>query len=115
MASELSCTCRPGESVAGTRREIIEQRLAERFGLTVHEIHVLLDLLDRTNDAVLDIPESERELDFGETERRMAAESGRPESWIKDFVEAWEFEGDALERELFEKHGPWGGLFGKRS
>lgn len=113
--AELSCTCGPGETVAGTRQEIIEQRLAKTFGMTVHEVHVLLDLLDRTNDVVLDIPEGERDPDFGETERRMAAESGRSEGWIKGFVGAWEFEGDRLERELHDKHGSWGGLFGKRA
>lgn len=115
MAAELSCTCGPGDSVAGTRREVIEQRLAEQFGLAVHEVHALLDLLDRVNDAVLELPDSELDKDFRTTERRMAAESGRDFEWIKNFVETWESHGDELERELYEKHGPWGGLFGKRA
>lgn len=113
--AELSCTCGPGETVAGTRREIIEQRLASLFGLTVPEVHALLDLLDRTNDVVLDIPDGERDPDYGETERRMAQESGRTEGWIKNFLSAWEFTSAALDQELHEKHGPWGGLFGKRT
>lgn len=113
--AELSCTCGPGRSVAGTRQEIIEQRLASVSNLTVSEVHALLDLLDRTNDAVLDIPDDERDPEGGETERRMAQESGRTEWWIKNFLGAWEFISAALDQELHEKHGPWGGLFGKRS
>lgn len=111
--AELSCTCGPGESVAGTRQEIIEQRLAERLGLTVREVHVLLDLLDRTLDDVLDLPKGSRA--DSETERRMVAESGRPEFWIKSFLEIWEGFGDEVEREQHEMHGPWGGIFGKQS
>lgn len=112
--AELNCTCGPGESVAGTRQEIIEQRLAPLFGLTVPEVHVLLDLLGRTLDAVLDIPEDKRDSDDS-SERRMAEESGRTEGWIKNFLTAWEFQSNELDRELHEKHGPWGGLFGKKS
>jgi len=113
--ADLSCTCGPGTSVAGTRQEIIEQRLAPLFGLTVPEVHALLDLLDRANEATLDIPDDKRDPDGGETERQMARESGRTEGWIKNFLAAWEFTGDTLDRELHEKHGPWGGLFGKQS
>ena len=112
--AELSCTCGPGESIAGTRQEIVEQRLAASFGLTVPEIHVLLDLVDRALDLALDIPDSERDPEGGEVERLMAQESGRTEEWIKNFLSAWESAADALDRELFEKNGPWGGLFGKR-
>lgn len=113
--AELACTCGPGDSVAGTRREIVEQRLAALFSLTVPEVHVLLDLLDRANEATLDIPDDERDPDYGETERQMARESGRTEGWIKNFLSAWEFTSTALDQELHEKHGPWGGLFGKQS
>lgn len=113
--AELSCTCDPGESVAGTRQEIIEQRLAPLLSLTVPEVHALLDLLDRALDLALDIPDSERDPEGGEAERLMAQESGRTEGWIKNFLSAWESVSDALDRELHEKHGPWGGLFGKQS
>jgi len=113
--AELSCTCDPGESVAGTRQEIIEQRLAPLFSLTVPEVHALLDLLDRALDLALDIPDDERNPEGGEAERLMAQESGRTEGWIKNFLSAWESVSDALDRELHEKHGPWGGLFGKQS
>lgn len=110
MSAELECTCRPGEGAAGTRQEIIEQRLAPLFCLTVPEVHALLDLLDRTLDAVLAIPEDKRDPDFGETNRMMAAASGRTEGWIKNFMDAWEFTSGEVEREEHEKHGPWGGL-----
>jgi hypothetical protein len=113
--AELSCTCGPGASVAGTRQEIVEQRLASISNLTVSEVHALLDLLDRTNDAVLDIPDGKRDPEGGETERLMAQESGRTEGWIKNFLAAWEFISAALDQELHEKYGPWGGLFGKRT
>lgn len=113
--AELNCTCGPGAPVAGTRQEIIEQRLAPLFGLTVPEVHAMLDLLDRANDAVLDLPDDKRDPDGRGTERRMAQESGRTEGWIRNFLSAWESTADALDRELHEKHGPWGGLFGKRS
>lgn len=113
--AELSCTCGPGESVAGTRQEIVEQRLASLFSLTIPEVHALLDLLDRANEAALDMIDEGRDPDYGETERRMAEESGRTEGWIKNFLSAWEFTSAALDQELHEKHGPWGGLFGKRT
>lgn len=104
------CTCRPGESVAGTRQEIIEQHLSSAFGLTIPEVHALLDLLTDTLDTVLDLPVEGRDAD--ETPRRMAEKSGRTVGWIKNFVTAWEFESDSLEREM---HVSWGGpRFGRK-
>src|SRR5690606_22218621 len=87
--AELSCTCGPGETVAGTRQEIIEQRLAPLFGMTIHEIHVVLDLLDRALDAVLDeFPEG---VPDRAAWRRRAAESGGPEGGLPNFRGSWEF------------------------
>jgi hypothetical protein len=106
----LVCTCRPGESVTGTRQEIIEQQLAPNFGLSIPEVHALLDLMTDTLDIVLDLPEESRGED--ETARRMAEQSGRTVGWMKDFLTAWEFEAGELERTM---HVPWNGLrFGRR-
>lgn len=107
MAAELKCTCTPDWNIAGTRQEVIEQRLAQTLGMTIHEVHVLLDLLDRTLDKVMDIPDDERDEDHGETARIMAAESGHTEGWIKNFLESWEFTTDEVER---ESHQSWGEL-----
>lgn len=91
MSADLNCTCPPGWNVSGTWQEAIEQHLAPAFELTIHEVHVLLDLLERTLEKVLDIPDDKRDPDYGETARMMAAESGRTEGWIKNFLETWEF------------------------
>jgi hypothetical protein len=104
--AELSCTCGPGETVAGTRQEIIEQRLAPLFGMTIHEIHVVLDLLDRTLDAVLD--EFPGGVPDGETVRRMAVESGRTEGWVTNFLDSWEFVSGEVERETHVPLPPLG-------
>lgn len=97
--AELNCTCRPGEGVAGTRQEIIEQRLAPLFGLTVPEVHVLLDLMDRTLDVVLDIPDEDRSKERDELVQMMAAESGRTVGWVTNFLDSWEFTSDEVSRE----------------
>lgn len=104
--AELSCTCRPGESVAGTRQEIIEQRLAAHFEMEIPAVHALLDVHTDTLDAVLDeFPDGSPE---GEVDRRIAAASGREEKWVRDFFEVWEIESTALDNEL---PNPWAPLF----
>lgn len=106
--TELSCTCRPGESVAGTRQEIIEQRLAAHFGMPVPEVHALLDLHVNVLDAVLDeFPGGSPE---GESTRRIASACGREVAWVTEFFDLWEFESDALSREL---PNPWAGLYAR--
>lgn len=104
--AELACTCRPGESVAGTRQEIVEQRLARHFEMEIPEVHALLDLHTDTLDTVLgEFPEHVPE---GETDRRIAVASGREMSWVVDFFEVWEIESTALDNEL---PNPWAPLF----
>lgn len=107
MATELKCTCPPDWDVGGTKQQVIEERLAATLGLTVHEVHVLLDLMDRTLNKVLDIPDDERDEVCGETARMMAVESGRTEGWIKNFMDSWEFTSVEVDHET---HRPWGGL-----
>lgn len=106
---DLRCTCIPGESVTGTRQEIIEQRLALLFELSVPEVHALLDLMDVTLDAILELPAEERDEGM-ETARRMAETSGRTVGWVGDFLTTWEFVSDEACRET---HVPWNGALGK--
>lgn len=107
MAAELACTCRPGETIAGTRQEIIEQRLAAHFGMEIGAVHALLDLHTNVLDAVIEeFPDGSPE---GEVSRRIASASGRTEKWVTDFFDLWEWESDALDREL---PNPWASLFG---
>lgn len=98
MATELACTCRPGETAAGTRQEVIEKRLAAHFEMEIEAVHALMDLHTNVLDAVIEeFPDGSPE---GEVSRRIAAASGRTERWVTDFFELWEFEHDALDREL---------------
>lgn len=107
MDSRLKCTCRPGETVAGTRQEIIEQRLAAHFGMEIAEVHALLDLHLEVLDAVLEeFPDGPRE---GEVVRRITNASDRSEKWVTDFFDFWEFEAMALDQEL---PNPYEHLFG---
>lgn len=106
MSTELSCTCRPGETVEGTGQEIIEQRLAPLFGLTIPEVHALLDLHLSTLDDVLDLPVEERR-EGEEMIVRMAEKSGRTVGWMGNFLTTWEFLSDEVSRET---HVPWGGF-----
>ena len=106
MSTDLACTCSPGETVAGTRQEIIEQRLAAHYEMEVEAVHALLDLHVNVLDAVIEeFPDGSRE---GEVSRRIASASGRSEKWATDFFDLWEFESDALDREL---PNPWASLF----
>jgi hypothetical protein len=98
VAAELACTCRPGETVAGTRQEIIEQRLANHFGMEIKAVHALLDLHMNVLDAVIDeFPDGSPE---GEVSRRISDASGHSKKWVTDFFDLWEFESSALDREL---------------
>jgi hypothetical protein len=98
VSAELSCTCGPGESIAGTRQEVIEQRLAAHFGMEIPEVHALLDLQTDVLDAVLaEFPENSPER---EPDRRIAAASGRDLAWVTEFFEVWEAESDTLDHEL---------------
>jgi hypothetical protein len=106
VAAELACTCGPGETVAGTRQEIIEQRLAAHFEMEIGAVHALLDLHVRVLDAVLEeFPDGHPE---GEVSRRIARASRRSELWVTDFFDLWEFEVLALDREL---PNPWEAVF----
>ncbi len=93
MANELSCTCGDGGQASDNKQEIIEKRLAPMHGLTVTEVHGLLDLLVDVLDEVLDLDDGEAD----EVERRMAQRSGRPLDWIERFVADWEAIGDELD------------------
>lgn len=102
MGINLTCTCRPGETVTGTRQEIIEQRLASNFGMEVEAVHALLDLHLNVLDAVIEeFPDGPPEAEVG---RRIARASGRSEKWVTDFFDLWEFESVALDQEL---PNPW--------
>lgn len=104
--SELECTCGPGETVAGTRQEIIEQRLAASFGMEVAAVHALLDLHMNVLDAVIEeFPDDPPE---GEVDRRIARASGRTKEWVADFFELWEFESLAVGEEF---PNPWASLY----
>ncbi len=99
---ELNCTCRPGESVAGTKQEIIEQRLAPLFGITADGVHVMLDLLDRSLEASFEeFPDGGPDWD---TERRMAAELGCTQEWVRNFLASWEFISNEVDREWCARH-----------
>jgi hypothetical protein len=106
VAAELTCTCGPGETVAGTRQEIIERRLATHFEMEIETVHALLDLHVKVLDAVLDeFPDGSPE---GEVSRRIARASRRSEEWVAGFCDLWEFEAIALDKEL---PNPWGPVF----
>lgn len=93
MAPELNCTCGDDGQASGNRQEVIEKRLAPMHGLTVTEVHGLLDLMVNVLDEMLDLADSEP----GEIERRMAQHSGRPVDWIERFITDWETIGDELD------------------
>lgn len=84
----LSCTCGDGGQASGNRQEIIEKRMAPEFGLTVREVHALIDLQITVLDEVLDKPDEFEEF---RTERMIAERSGRPLEWVKDFLARWEY------------------------
>lgn len=84
----LHCTC--GTGSGGTVQEEIERRLAARLGIQVGDAHALLDLMDRALDEALDLPESERRRDGGETARRMSVWTGVPIDRIAGFLNTYE-------------------------
>jgi hypothetical protein len=104
--AELECTCGFGESTTGTRQEIIEQRLASLFEITISQVHALLDLLEATVTMVLDLPEIEWNENL--TAQRMADASGRTEGWIREFLNAWELASIKAEEEAFGDFPPTG-------
>lgn len=66
--------------------------------MEIPAVHALLDVHTDTLDAVIEeFPHGSRE---GEVSRRIAATSGRTEKRVTDFFELWEFESDALGRDL---------------
>jgi hypothetical protein len=91
--AELDCTCGDGGQSTGNKQEIIEKRMSGSYGLTVQEIHYLLDLMVDVLEVVIDLAEVEP----GETERRMAKASGRPVEWIEGFLADWEAISDELD------------------
>jgi len=93
VATELPCTCGDGGQASGNKQEIIEKRLAASLELTVTEVHGLLDLMTDVLDEVIELLDREP----GETERRMAARSGRTVEWIEEFLIKWEAASDELD------------------
>jgi hypothetical protein len=101
MPSVLSCTCRPGGTVKGTKQETLEQELAPLYEITVEEVHALFDLIDDVLCSSLDeaLEDSDEGGDGpGRTARLMAERSGRPVGWIENFLASWEFLNEALDR-----------------
>lgn len=93
MATELNCTCGDGGQASDSKQEIIEKRLAPMCGVTVTEIHGLLDLMVDVLDEVIGLSDS----GTGDVERLMTQRSGRPLDWIERFLADWEAIGDELD------------------
>lgn len=96
MSTELACTCGEGGQSTGNRQEIIEKRMAPLFGLTVQEVHVLLDLLTDVLGEIMG--NDDREFDSDPTEHMLAARSGRTAEWTGNFLAAWEKITDDLDK-----------------
>lgn len=91
--TDLDCTCGDGGQASDNKQEIIEKRMAPVYGLTITEVHSLLDLMVNVLDEVIGLPDSEP----GEVERLMAERSGRTVEWVEGFLADWEAISDELD------------------
>lgn len=86
----LTCTCPPGWDVKGTGQEITQRLVADHFGLPVERVHLLLDLMDRALDEVMDRHDESDDRPENETATLMARRSGLKLGWVLEFIDVWQ-------------------------